>query len=105
MTKRHVLQQIMCPPHFLGGGAPVDFGGGAGRGGTVLLASLGSLTHWLALHALGPGRRWGVSAALVGASVDVCSGDGIAEGGAAALASLGSRWGRAADALACPMHS
>jgi len=71
----------MCPPHFLGGGAPVDFGGGAGRGGTVLLASLGSLTHWLALHARGLGRRWGVSAVLVGASVDVCSGDGIAEGG------------------------
>jgi hypothetical protein len=39
--------------------------------------------HWLALHARGPGQRWG---------------------GGAVLALLGLRWGRASDALACTVR-
>jgi hypothetical protein len=44
------------------------------------------------------GKGGGGSAALAGASVDVCGGDGAGRGGGAALALLCPRQGRAADA-------
>ncbi len=50
------------------------------------------------------GKGGGESAALAGASVDVCGGDGAGRGGGAALALLCSRQGLAADASACPAH-
>ncbi len=46
----------------------------------------------------------GGSAALAGASVDVCGSDGASRGGGAALALLCLRQARAADALACPVR-
>ncbi len=46
------------------------------------------------------GKGGGGSAALAGASVDVCGGDGAGRGGGAALALLGSCRGWAADAVA-----
>ena len=48
------------------------------------------------------GKGWGGTAALAGASVDVCGGDGAGRGGGAALALLCLRQGRAANASACP---
>ena len=75
----------------------MDVGGGAGRGGTVLLALLGSLTRWLALRTRGPRAKvGGGSAALAGASVDVCGGDGVGrgEGSGACFAWLASGLGR-----------
>jgi hypothetical protein len=48
------------------------------------------------------GKGGGGSAALAGASVDVCGGDGAGRGGGAALVLLCSRQGRPADASACP---
>jgi hypothetical protein len=44
----------------------------------------------------------GGSAALAGASMDVCGGDGAGRGGGSALALLCLRQGWAANALACP---
>ncbi len=51
---------------------------------TMRLVMVRTLTRRLALHARGPGQR---------------------RGGGAVLASLGSRWGPAADALACAVRS
>jgi hypothetical protein len=48
------------------------------------------------------GKGGGGSAALAGASVDVCGGDGTGRGGEAALALLCLRQGWAANASACP---
>ena len=48
------------------------------------------------------GKGGGGSAALAGASVDVCGGDGAGRGGRAALALLCLRQGQTANALACP---
>ena len=39
------------------------------------------LIWWLALHARGPGKGGGGSAALAGTSVDICGGDGAGRGG------------------------
>ncbi len=48
------------------------------------------------------GKDGGGSAALAGASMDVCGGDGAGRGGGAALALLCLRQGRPANASACP---
>jgi hypothetical protein len=51
------------------------------------------------------GKGGGGSAALAGASMDVCGGDGADRGGGAALALLDSHQGQAADAVACAARS
>ena len=76
ITEKTTKATNNLPPHSLGGGASVDVGGGAGRGGTVALALLGS--RWgRATDALvrcplaAQGKGGGGSAALAGASVDL----------------------------------